>query len=295
MRRYTLYRFVLLVLLVVPLMACAHDDSKASGPSAPPRQDDDDLAAVVNGQPITMAEFERERARRTAGLDIQPADAAAFDAYVLETMIEQVLIAQAAERLEIEVTEDEVDAELAEQALIATEAGVSLDEFVASQLYTMDDYRAAVGQLLLAQKVSAAVVDVPPTATQIHSRHILVADEKTALMLLEQLNSGANFAELARQYSLDKTTAPNGGDLDWISEGDLLQPEVERVIFAMPPQTRTATPVKSSLGYHIIEVLERRDDGQLSAAALARKKQQAFMAWLQAEMEAAEIERYIGS
>lgn len=259
-------------------------------------EDADPLAALVNGQPITLAAFERERARRAFGMQVEPATAEAFDASVLEAMIDQVLIEQAAAREGLEVTDAEIDAELAIQAEIATANGQSLEEIVASQLYTMDEYREAIRAMLLAAKVSQVVVaEVSPYAPQVHSRHILVADEDTARQLLAQLAAGADFAELAAQYSLDGSTAPSGGDLDWVSEGDLLQPEIEDVIFALEPGTLYPEPVRTSLGYHVIEVLERVEDRPLSQVALAQRQQQAFLDWLQGQRASAEIIRYVGT
>jgi peptidyl-prolyl cis-trans isomerase C len=259
-------------------------------------QPSEPLAALVNGQPITMQDFERERMRRSLGMDVQPATADAFDASILQTMIEQVLVEQAAGREGIVVTDAEVDAELEIQAEIADQSGISLDEFVSAQLYTMDEYREAVRGMLLLQKVSQVIVaDVPTMTAQVHARHILVTDEATARMLLDQLNQGADFAQLAIQYSLDGSTASSGGDLDWVSEGDLLQPEVEAAIFALAPGTRAPNPVKSSLGYHIVETLERVEDRPLDQAKLAERKEQTFLTWLDNERAAADIEVYIGA
>jgi parvulin-like peptidyl-prolyl isomerase len=294
------------ILLVVLLAGCA--SKKSSDDSAPPvgngsnnggagavDQSAGQVAALVNGQPITMAAFERERARRMLGMDAQPATDATFDRTVLDSMIDQVLIEQAAERDQIVVTDAEINAELANQAEIAAANGTSLDQFIADQLYTMDEYREAMRGMLLMQKVSQQVVaNVPTTTTQVHARHILVADEATARTLLDQLNQGADFAQLAQQYSLDKSTAPTGGDLDWVSRGDLLQPEVEEAIFALEPGTRAPEPVRSSLGYHIVETLERVEDRPLDQAKLAEKKNQAFLAWLQSQRDTAVIQRFVG-
>ena len=252
------------------------------------------LAALVNGEPITLVEFQRERDRRAFGLEVEPATQAAFDLSVLDSMIDQMLIEQAAEREGLVVTDAEVDAELAIQEEIASANSMSLEEIVEMQLYTMDEYREVLHGMLLAQKVSQMVANVASTAPQVHSRHILVKEEAVALDLLAQLAAGADFAQLAAQYSLDSSTAPTGGDLDWVSRGDLLQPEVEAIIFSLQPGERTTAPVQSSLGYHIIEVLERDEARPLSQSALAEKKQQAFLAWLQNQRATAEVQRFIG-
>jgi peptidyl-prolyl cis-trans isomerase C len=311
---------ITLVLIVVLLTACAGNKTSSGSPASnsdnavpvdqpvdtansigQPSQPDtvvqpteEPLAAKVNGQPITLAAFERERDRRALGTQVQPATEAAFDASVLQTMIDQMLIEQAAAQLGIVVTDQEVDTELALEADLATANGETLDEFVAAQLYTMDEYRDAVHGMLLTQKVSDTVVQVSPTAEQVHSRHILVADEATARALLAQLQAGADFAQLAMQYSLDSSTAPTGGDLDWVSRGDLLQPEVEDAIFSLEPGQIAPEPIHSSLGYHIVQTLEKVENRPLSQSALAEKRQQAFLAWLDSQRQAAVIERYIG-
>jgi hypothetical protein len=252
------------------------------------------LAATVNGEPITMADFERERARWMMGLEVEPATATEFDASVLQLLIDQALIEQAAEREGIVVTDEEIDAELALQADLAAANDMTLEDVVAAQLYTMDEYREVIRGTLLAQRLSDVVANVSPYAPQVHSRHILVKDEATARSLIQQIQNGADFAELAMEYSLDSSTARTGGDLDWVSEGDLLQQEVEDAIFALEPGQLAPEPVRSSLGYHVIQVLERVEDRPLSPGALAEKRQQAFLEWLESQRQTAVIERFVG-
>ncbi len=253
------------------------------------------LAAIVNGEPITLVEFERERARRMMGLEVEPATAAAFDASILQAMIDQKLIEQVAASEGIIVAEEEIDAELALQADLAAANDMTLEEIVVAQLYTMDEYRAVIRGTLLAQKLSDVVANVSPNAPQVHSRHILVKDDVTARTLIQQIQGGADFAALAAEYSLDGSTARTGGDLDWVSEGDLLQKEVEVVIFALEPGQLSPEPVQSSLGYHVIQVLERVEDRPLSPAALAEKRQRAFLEWLENQRQMAVIERFVGT
>ncbi len=255
---------------------------------------DEPLAARVNGEPITLAQFVRERERRALGMMVEPATQDAFNAQVLAAMIDQVLINQGAAREGVVVTEEEIDAELAVQAELATASGTTLEETVAAQLYTMDEYRVVIRDMLTVQKLSDIVADVAPYAEQVHSRHILVADQAVARDLIAQLQAGADFAQLATQYSLDGSTARLGGDLDWVSEGDLLQPEVERAIFALGPGELALYPVQSSLGYHVVQTLERVQDRPLSAMALAEKRQRAFLAWLEGQRQLTNIERFVG-
>ncbi len=255
----------------------------------------DPVMVTVNGTPILFTEFEVERNRRAMGMTIEPATATAFDQSVLQSMIDQVLIDQYATQQGIVVTDEDVDAELAIQEQIAQQNDQTLEDLVAAQMYTVDEYREAIHDMLLWGRVSESITaNVSPMATQVHARHILVADEATARALIDQINQGADFAQLALQYSLDSSTAASGGDLAWVSLGDLLQPEVENAIFALPPGTLSQEPIQSSLGYHVVQTLEVVEDRPLDQAALARKKEQAFLDWLDAQRGTAIIEQHIG-
>ncbi len=294
-------KWVGIALAVMTLAACgsnqtANGDAEpppATNANSAPQVTEEPLAARVNGQPITMAAFQRERQRRLQGLETQPATQDAFDASVLDAMIDQMLIEQAAPRLGVTVTDDEIDAEMALQEELAAANGTSLEDMLAAQLYTRDEYRQVLRALLLTQKVSDVVANVPATAEQVHARHILVADEATARNLIAQIQQGADFAQLAMEYSLDASSAPSGGDLGWVPRGVLLQPEVEEAIFALGEGELAPEPVHSSLGYHVVQTLERVPDRPLPQALLAERKQRAFQEWLAVERENAVIERYI--
>lgn len=252
------------------------------------------MAASVNGVPITVAQLARERERRMMGLTIEPATLDAFSAMVLESLIDQQLIVQAADQGEIVVTDAEIDNELAIQAELAAANNTTLEQVLADQLYTLDEYRAATRDMLLWNKVSQMVTaNVSTAERQVHSRHILVKDEALARDLLAQIQAGAlTFEDAARQYSLDGSSSYNGGDLDWVGRGDLLQPEVEAAIFALQPGEMASQPVRSSLGYHLIQTLEVAEGRALDPAALAQQKEQAFLYWLDQQRAAADIRRY---
>lgn len=94
-------------------------------------------------------------------------------------------------------------------------------------------------------------------STQVHARHILVEDEDEANDLKAQLDDGADFAELAEENSTDSGTAANGGDLGFFPEGQMV-PEFDEAAFSLDID-EISEPVQSDFGYHIIQVLERRD------------------------------------
>ncbi len=74
----------------------------------------------------------------------------------------------------------------------------------------------------------------------------------------EMLNQGANFAELAREYSEDPGSAARGGDLGFVSRGDLVK-EFEEVAFSLK-EGEISDIVQTQFGFHIIQLLERRGE-----------------------------------
>jgi peptidyl-prolyl cis-trans isomerase D len=102
------------------------------------------------------------------------------------------------------------------------------------------------------------------TPEQVRASHILLetagkndADvRKRAEDILQQVKSGADFAELAKKVSEDKGSAANGGDLDYFGRGRMV-PEFEQAAFSMQPG-QISDLVKSQFGYHIIKVVDKK-------------------------------------
>jgi peptidyl-prolyl cis-trans isomerase SurA len=139
---------------------------------------------------------------------------------------------------------------------------------------------------------------------QYHARHILIktnelvsdTDAKNRLLQLkERIDNGADFAELARQHSED-ASASKGGDLGWLSPGDTV-PEFERAMKQLK-LGQTSAPVQSPFGWHLIQVLERRDHDvtqerqrMLARQALHdRKADETFQEWLRQLRDRAYVE-----
>jgi peptidyl-prolyl cis-trans isomerase SurA len=133
------------------------------------------------------------------------------------------------------------------------------------------------------------------TITETLSRHILLRNrpglsdqdaERRLQGYRDQVRAKtADFAELAKKYSEDGS-APNGGDLGWMSPGDLV-PEFEQAMNRLQIG-EVSNPVKSEFGWHLIQVMDRRE-GQLTvekqrqfarAAIRERKFDQAYQEWM---------------
>ena len=115
---------------------------------------------------------------------------------------------------------------------------------------------------------------------QTRVRHILLntspqRSDDEARQQLEQLRQrirgGEDFAELARTYSNDKESGERGGDLNWVSPG-MLVPPFEQAMNALKPNEISA-PVKTQFGWHLVQVLERRQAQATPEAARARTRE----------------------
>ena len=95
-----------------------------------------------------------------------------------------------------------------------------------------------------------------PEVEEAKASHILVDDEALAGELINQLNEGASFEELAKENSKD-STAKDGGNLGFFAKTDVV-PEFGEAAFSQEIGTVSQEPVKSEFGYHVIKVEERR-------------------------------------
>lgn len=247
------------------------------------------LAATVNGTGISLALYQKERARCEAGLINANLDASGCPTQVLDTLIDQALIEQLAGPQT--VSDEEVQAALA-QVVVAQGSAEAYQVWLATNLYTEAEFAEAVRRELLRARILAQAVPVPETAEQIHALALVVADEATAQALKTELAAGADFATLAVEYSLDLSTRPAGGDLGWFPRGILTVPEVEAAAFALPVGA-TSEVIHSALGYHLVQVLERDPARPLNPAARQRLRGQAYQTWLAALRAQADVQIFI--
>lgn len=89
------------------------------------------------------------------------------------------------------------------------------------------------------------------------ARHILVKTEEEAGALLAQLDKGADFAQLAREKSLD-SSKDSGGDLGWFTPDSMVQPFSDAVV-KLKKGSITSTPVQTEFGWHVIKLEDARD------------------------------------
>lgn len=244
------------------------------------------MALLVNGEGILLSEYEADRSRLQAALaelgqEMSPEDQ---KTRVLDNFIEELLLAQAAVEAGNVVTDANVQARI--DKLIENIGGVDkLIEWQTANFYSDESLRAALKRSIAAAYQRDAITEaVPTTAEQIHARQLFFKNEANAVAMQKQLETGVDFSTLAFQQ--DPTL---GGDLGWFPRGMLTQPEVEEVVFTLQPG-ETSGIIPSSLGYHIVNVLEREKDHPLSTEARLMLQKEALSSWLKQALEGSTIE-----
>lgn len=260
------------------------------------------LAALVNGEPILLTNYEREvasyeKAMTSGGQDPSTAEGqialAEGRQWVLNAMVEQTLIEQAAHAANLEINDAELDATL--QALRDEIGETAFQEWLENEGLTIEEMREKQRrEMLVGRMVSQIAASVPLNAEHVRARHILVHSEEEARQILAQLQAGGDFVDLAQTYSQDVNTRDNGGDLDLFPRGLLTSIEVENAAFALQPG-QTSDVVASNLGFHIIQVLERVPDMELAPINLSLLREASIDTWLEDLKTTAVIEFYIST
>ncbi len=88
------------------------------------------------------------------------------------------------------------------------------------------------------------------------ARHILVKTEDEGMDLVKKLDKGSDFSELAKTYSTGPS-APNGGDLGYFQEGQMVKP-FENAVKLLDSGKYTKKPVKTDFGWHVIKLEDKR-------------------------------------
>jgi peptidyl-prolyl cis-trans isomerase C len=231
--------FKIIAAFVIPLLALY------SGCSKDP---DHHVLAKVNKVEITAGDLERE-------IDQLPFHSRAVlvspegQKKLLEEMIKRELLMQEAERRNLGA-QPEVKARLEE----------SRRNILLNALLTQE----------IRDKVKIAEAEVRAyfdkhrdelETSEVHLKQILLKDSKEAEEVRARLLKKEGFEELARQFSIDKVSGAKGGDLGYVSRGQL-PPEVERAAFSLTPQ-EISTVIKTPRGYHIFKLVERKKTANL--------------------------------
>ena len=210
-------------------------------------QADDPIVMTVNGENVTRSEFEYSYNKNNTDLVV---DKASLDEYV-ELFVNYKLKVAAAK-------DAQLDTMASFQKEVADYRAQQAEEYLLDSAFIEEE----------AHKVyNSTLKNIGPEGL-FQTAHILIrlpqqaskADQARAKQRIDSLyavlRNGADFAELAKQYSEDPGSAHNGGMLPWLYKGQLLE-EFETVALALQPG-ELSRPVLSPVGYHIIYMNDRK-------------------------------------
>jgi peptidyl-prolyl cis-trans isomerase D len=119
---------------------------------------------------------------------------------------------------------------------------------------TEKNLRTYMYHYLLDKKVLAEISkDVSRDQEQVWARHILVKTQAEAVIVLDRINKGEDWAAVAAEVSLDTSNKDNGGDLGWFTHGRMVK-AFEDAAFALAPG-EISQPVETQFGWHVIQVV----------------------------------------
>jgi len=188
-------------------------------------------------------------------------------------LITNKITAELARKYDVQVSTEDV--EKAKEELLANfdDQEKADEELMSIYGWTMEKYiNKVIKPVLLEQnlakflKENSNKVDEKYLSEEVSARHILFQFEgeesnddlkARAQEVLDRIKNGEDFSILATEFGTD-ATRNNGGELGYIARG-ITVPEFENIIFSVAPGTLIDEPVKTEFGYHIIEVLDKRD------------------------------------
>jgi len=262
----------------------------------PETGDMEDVLVRVNGQPITRGAYQaelrrsREALARTLGIELRSERGQQalieLEERVLDRMIDQMLIEQAAERQGITVSPDQVQREITQMREQGQER---FDAWLQANGLTLDELQDQIRRDLVTAALRDKVTETLPRETeQVRAAHILISEGNTAKAALGELEAGRDFCAVVTRYSEDELTRDNCGDLGFFPRGVMPKP-LEEVAFALQPG-ETSDLVLTQLGYHIVRVLAREASRPIDERLWPMIQQQAFAQWLETERKRAQIE-----
>lgn len=286
-------RIFLLSLLLI-LTACHQQE--AASPA---------LLLKVGQRQLNMVQFERELRLSYPDLSrLSKPEQLPLKKQLVNRLIERELLLGEADRLNLRISPDELDAALLE--LRGTYTADEFDQILRDSGQTRQGWVAAIKLRLLTEKVGAAVIgpqaqvsaaevreyylanrDEFRRPAELRARQMLLASREDADLMLMALKEGEKFTSLAQEYSLSPDREDDG-DLGYFSQGQL-PPEFDEVLFKLPTG-RVSEPVQSPYGYHLF-LVERRRRAGLRALVLVeesikkklsqQREEAAFQQWLE--------------
>jgi peptidyl-prolyl cis-trans isomerase C len=220
----------------------------------PPVDLADPIVARVDGRFVHLSEV--EAAAKTAGQLLDEGTLtveAAFARELVSAYVEQRLLARAA-----------LEEGLQRNAAVAARLSAARDRILAATFLQSRIETAVTADRV--RRLYESQADVTRLGDEVKARHILVATEGDARAIAAALQAGGDFGAYARARSLDRATAPLGGEIGWFTR-DMMAPSLAAAAF-LTPIGSIADPFQSDFGWHVLEVLDRRPTSGVAFSAV---------------------------
>ncbi|MEZ5920768.1 MAG: peptidylprolyl isomerase [Parvularculaceae bacterium] len=210
----------------------------------PPADAVDPIVARLEGRFVHLSDID---AFARAGGQLRDREkltvSAAFERELVKAYVEQRLLARAA-----------IKDGLQREPAVVRRLGAARDRILASSYMETRINDAVTPEQI--KKLYDSQASIANLGDEVKARHILVATREEADAIVAELKGGANFGAIARARSLDRATAPLGGEIGWFTR-DMMAPTLSRAAFATP-KGEIAEPFQSEFGWHVLEIEDRR-------------------------------------
>lgn len=265
------------------------------------RDNSNTVVATVNGEKITKEDLYNFLVKTNGE-------------QALNVLIIEKIVRLEAEKENIEVTKDDIQAEMDKM----------IEEFGGEEAFnnaltfygvTRADMEYDIEMNLYLERLLEPVIEITEDEMknyfeenkdsfaqkeEVKARHILVEDEETAREVKEKIDKGGDFEELAKEYSTDTGTKDKGGDLGYFGKGKMVK-EFEDAAFSLDIG-EVSEPVKSEYGFHIIKVEDRKEakeanyeesKEEIREKIFEQKYPEAYNNWIQKKLEEYDIETFL--
>ena len=266
----------------------------------------DRIQIIVNDRIITQNEIKirlAEIIKQGQGQHLPEKKVKELRSQMINLLIEEALLDIRADELSIRITDVQLDAEVDRYRKQNGLSQIEFEELLERRQLTLTDFKVGYlkrtrrtqvinreirSQISITDEKLRELYDKGEGKTvRVHARHILLVLEQDALPeevqkirqklsgIKKQIESGKSFTEMADLYSQDPSVKQNHGDLGFFGKKEIVR-EFAEVSFSLEPGT-LSEPVRSPFGFHLIEVLDKKDDPPESFDKVKQKlSQQAF-------------------
>jgi len=228
------------------------------------------VAAVVNGDDITIEEYQAELARYKMVVNREFTEE--DKEFVINDLIQLTFLAQAAYSEGFELDDATIQAHIEE----LNNAEQPLEDWLENYGYTDEIFKVSLRRSLAAAWMRDKIIaEVLETAEQVHAQQVLYYSYAEANYALNQLVAGTEFAQLAA--TRDPQTK---GDLGWFPREYLTIPQLDDVVFNLEVE-KYSDIIETEIGYHIIMIIAKDQNRLLPPDMLRTQQARAFHDWLE--------------